>query len=768
MERPWSFAYRKLLTFQKKIQYRKNARLCRNFQRLLNKTCFVRLLIIDKILQKKDKQNFPNTLIGKKYQNYLRILIQNILWVFAISPFLEKEKNYPIILTNKKSAKIYESLYTVFKESFVDHIVIIKFSNFFSKKNKYWFLSNVLIEKKFFLNWLKKQNKLSATRRRRCVRGVLPVVRQAPTERAAKPLQQAPKAPKVRLRPPKVRPPKAPKAPKVRPPKAPKVRLRPPKAPKAPKVRLRPPKAPQHLRCLRPPRPRRSPKGPTGLASMVGSPALARRSAFAERRASASGEAKATHLRCLSCFAEAEGPDFWLSPRKRRETFGREEVFPQKSGKFFPSNILKKTLEKIGSIYFLNCQNSTVIVLNKSKRKFNQKSLKNLNKNNEELIYSKNLKNLKILSKKMSQYLFAIEDFSTINLTMYNLSISRIRKKPNSPRRTTMFGTRRVRRAAKPLPRQVHDLQVAVGKLQPGGPAGDLLNLAGQPGTEGEGTAADAGTEGAWVPASAAGPRAHEGHDGRRSRAAPLSRREAQAGREKVAAALTGSESGHPWSPEDRQYNKFPLNRLKNKKFYNFSTKWNKFIKFNQERRNFCFEYNGFLILSLKEKRKITIIKKIVNEYIQTCGLNIKIFKNYSLRKGINLLGWFFYKKKSNFFYSSISSANLYSHQKEIKKYLNSSSNYQSIDKIVYGLNRKILNWQKFYNCSRNDSKTLSKMNNYVFWRIWYWIKKRHLNKSSKWLYTHYWKKSESKKWTFSINNETLIFYIKKDLRKRN
>lgn len=165
-------------------------------------------------------------------------------------------------------------------------------------------------------------------------------------------------------------------------------------------------------------------------------------------------------------------------------------------------------------------------------------------------------------------------------------------------------------------------------------------------------------------------------------------------------------------------------------------------------------EYNGLLLLSLKTK-KISLIQEYFNEYIKINGLKIQYMKVYSLQEGFNFLGWFF---KKNTPQGGLSHTNRQSHQKELKSYLKTSKN-KPVDEILYGLNRKIICWQKFYSCSMK--LTYLQMNDFLFFQIWHWIRKRHRNKGSKWLYTRYWRKSTPKKWIFSANDETLVFYKK-------
>ena len=168
-------------------------------------------------------------------------------------------------------------------------------------------------------------------------------------------------------------------------------------------------------------------------------------------------------------------------------------------------------------------------------------------------------------------------------------------------------------------------------------------------------------------------------------------------------------------------------------------------------------EYYGFFLLPLETKKSFLFIQKLFDSYAQKHGLHIKFIKLYSLSQGIDFFGWFFIKKANNFI-GSISRINIQSHQKELKSYLKNSKN-QSMDNIIFELNKKIFYWNKFYNCSIQFSKVSSQMNDYLFWLIWYWLKKRHQNKASKWLYARYWKKSTYRQWIFSDSDHTLIFY---------
>lgn len=173
----WKFIYYKIFKIKKKIKNTaQKPRLCRNFQRLFRRTSFIQLFVISEILeiqlkkQKKDykiffdlnknlnncQKIFFSKLIQTEYCYILTLQIEKILWILVLLPIFEKKEFLKKILTGQSGLNIYKMLYTLLKKYSIKYIFRIYFLNFFSQKNKYWILSNVLIEKKFFFYWLKK------------------------------------------------------------------------------------------------------------------------------------------------------------------------------------------------------------------------------------------------------------------------------------------------------------------------------------------------------------------------------------------------------------------------------------------------------------------------------------------------------------------------------------------------------------------------------------------------------------------------------------
>nr|AYC63914.1 hypothetical protein [Flabellia petiolata] len=204
MKISWLIAYNKLLKIQKNIKYseKKNARLCRNLQRLLIRSRSIQLLLINEIIKitsgvcvykqkkqlifttknihptalKRPRAKAPRWALGHvrcpefvvndiqklnitktKYRQFLKEQIIIKLWILALLPMLDNNKS----LTYQTSLQIHKTFRLYLKKPFVKYVLFCKLSNFFSEKNKYWIMSNILIEKKFLFNWLRYKNKIN-------------------------------------------------------------------------------------------------------------------------------------------------------------------------------------------------------------------------------------------------------------------------------------------------------------------------------------------------------------------------------------------------------------------------------------------------------------------------------------------------------------------------------------------------------------------------------------------------------------------------------
>lgn len=713
----YTSTYRKLFKFQKKIQEteRKNPRLCRNFQRRLYRSSSIQLLIINEILQlqlkrsrkKKVSRAIPryrlgyqsgfsnqypiifSKLISKEYRYFLTRQIFNILWVFALSPILDNKKKDQIILTGLKDSQIYPTIYTFLQKPFIQYIAISQFSNFFNRKNKYWILSNLLIEKKFFLNWLKLDQRSTISGNNSLLFPLSLKDRNISDELTLQNKNDhRPKAGQIFL---------------------------------TSKKKLDP-------LCLK-----------TTLENFVNLSFLdfldtlryptllsqynrfARSSYYFPKYQNRQGLFHST----------ISDPIYTL--KNRRDCNTSRSVGSTVS----PSIVIAQRKERGASIcralnylkLFIQTLRQRIVfidvILLPNLPTFGGRSSRSeegsrRSRGRVDPIY----KRLQIDSQKFSNLKTRLKIQPLLRCTTKRFAmlhpLNNIDLKNGS------------RKAVNGIPSISHQFSVRKDILPSRISTSKFFYF-------------DWMQKPAW-------PRSAISRDTGRPLAPFL-----------VSHGIedTNGAQGDPGVPEVPSVDKITRDTVVLASSPQLHKKLQHPIRFFYKH---WMEYNGLILLALKKKRDFRLSHNSLIYYAQTHGLKIKFIKFYSLYQGLHFLGWFFHKKNHSF-EGFISHKNIYNHQKELKHCLKTSEN-KPMDKIIYELNQKILRWQKFYNCSMQFSKTCSqfdrkfKLNDDLFWLIWRWIKKRHRNRGSKWLYTRYWKKSTSRRWIFSANQHTLIFYI--------
>nr|YP_009306307.1 hypothetical protein [Derbesia sp. WEST4838]AOP19211.1 hypothetical protein [Derbesia sp. WEST4838] len=171
------------------------------------------------------------------------------------------------------------------------------------------------------------------------------------------------------------------------------------------------------------------------------------------------------------------------------------------------------------------------------------------------------------------------------------------------------------------------------------------------------------------------------------------------------------------------------------------------FLNYNELSPNINYWIQFDSLILLNQQLKYKVILKNTNIY------------SYNLQQGLILFGWFI-KKKNSFIIRGISIGNIRSHQYEIVTFLQNAGTYP-MDKVIILLNYKIRIWKTYYLTKVPSLILINRMNRYLFYRIWYFLKKRHKTRGIRWIIYHYFKKhqSDQKNWIFSINQFKLVTY---------
>ena len=183
--------------------------------------------------------------------------------------------------------------------------------------------------------------------------------------------------------------------------------------------------------------------------------------------------------------------------------------------------------------------------------------------------------------------------------------------------------------------------------------------------------------------------------------------------------------------------------------------------------------YADDFIVTGYSKRQLERVQKSIEKFLQIRGLNINTDKTNitTINKGFNFLGWEFRKYNDKTFICKISKDSKSRHRKEIKELIKHT---RSTEKLITTLNSKIIGWTNYHCYCNRIWKDWSHMKQYLFERLLKWGRKRHSNKTKKWVYQKYWLKVDGiKTFCITINNKTktqiiysLKHYNKKQKRK--
>jgi RNA-directed DNA polymerase len=161
--------------------------------------------------------------------------------------------------------------------------------------------------------------------------------------------------------------------------------------------------------------------------------------------------------------------------------------------------------------------------------------------------------------------------------------------------------------------------------------------------------------------------------------------------------------------------------------------------------------YADDFIVTGRSKRQLERVKYAINDFLASRGLKISEEKT-SIRhisEGFDFLGWTFRKYPNDALLCKISKNSLSKHRKEIK-YLTKTIHEPQI--LIPQLNSKIRGWMKYHHCCNSIWKAWGSMNNYLYERLIKWGRKRHCNKTTKWIFNKYWKHIDGR-WTFQNPN---------------
>ena len=89
----------------------------------------------------------------------------------------------------------------------------------------------------------------------------------------------------------------------------------------------------------------------------------------------------------------------------------------------------------------------------------------------------------------------------------------------------------------------------------------------------------------------------------------------------------------------------------------------------------------------------------------------------------------------------------------------------RTVDQIIFALNSKITGWTHYFN-KVNSAETFHRLDHLLWWKILRWAKRRHSNKSAKWVVEKYFKPLGGRKYNVIGEKRTLRWHVKTPIKR--
>lgn len=179
---------------------------------------------------------------------------------------------------------------------------------------------------------------------------------------------------------------------------------------------------------------------------------------------------------------------------------------------------------------------------------------------------------------------------------------------------------------------------------------------------------------------------------------------------------------------------------------FSFSLISNSGFNVAKQRKHFCintdfkiFHFSNTLIVIGKRQQQLKYIQKKIINILKIRGFQVNektILLNH-ISKGFDFFEWNFRKYSNGVLLCKISKNSISKHRKEMK-FL--TKKIHSPEILIPKMNKKICEWVGYNYFCNDTAKVYSSMNTYIFKCLMKWGRRRHGNKTKKWVFTRYWK----------------------------
>jgi len=168
------------------------------------------------------------------------------------------------------------------------------------------------------------------------------------------------------------------------------------------------------------------------------------------------------------------------------------------------------------------------------------------------------------------------------------------------------------------------------------------------------------------------------------------------------------------------------------------------------------FPWATYLVVTANNRETLEQIADVISSFLEIRGLELSREKTAitHISEGFDFLGWNFRKYDGKLIIKpSVKSLNNVT--KKISEIIHKNRTVKQ-EYLIYQMNQVLKGWCNYHQpvCAK---QIFEKLNFRIFAMTWKWAKRRHPNKSSKWIKNRYWKIKGTRDWIFSAGKATLI-----------
>lgn len=180
-------------------------------------------------------------------------------------------------------------------------------------------------------------------------------------------------------------------------------------------------------------------------------------------------------------------------------------------------------------------------------------------------------------------------------------------------------------------------------------------------------------------------------------------------------------------------------------------------VKYNSHKVHVVRFADDFIVTS-SDRETLEEIKLMIEDFLLERGLTLSKEKTVitHIDEGFDFLGWNFRKFKGKLIIKP-SHKSMRKITRKISSIIKDNQTAKQED-LIRKLNEVIIGWADYHHsiCAK---KSYSAIDHRTWEMLWRWAKRRHPNKSKKWIVDKYWKTHRGRKWTF-MSDKNILFLM--------